>query len=270
MVLDVVVPVSSQNRPEDYNRADGVNELAAAAALLQRARRVVAFTGAGVSAESGVPTFRGAGGLWEGRPVEELATPQGFRADPVRVWRFYEERRCNLARCRPNPAHEVLARWQQRFSAYTLVTQNVDGLHEAAGSRGVLHVHGSIWMVRCTRCGNERHEPAAPLPEVPPRCSACGAMERPGVVWFGEPLPEDVLRAASQAAARAEVMVVVGTSAVVYPAAGLVQMAASAGAAVIEVNPEASALAHLADVELRGPAGELLPRLDASLQAVPA
>jgi NAD-dependent deacetylase len=247
-----------------------VNELTAAAALLRRARRVVAFTGAGVSAESGVPTFRGAGGLWEGRPVEEVATPQGFRADPVRVWRFYEARRCNLASCRPNPAHEVLARWQQHFPAYTLVTQNVDGLHEAAGSRDVLHVHGSIWTVRCSRCGRERHETATPLPEVPPRCSLCGAMERPGVVWFGEPLPEDVLHAASQAAACADVMVVVGTSAVVYPAAGLVQMAASGGAAVIEVNPEASALAHLADVELRGPAGEMLPRLDALLKTGPA
>jgi NAD-dependent deacetylase len=244
---------------------DPSDRLEAAAALLRRARRVVAFTGAGVSAESGVPTFRGAGGLWEGRAVEEVATPQGFAADPEMVWRFYEQRRCNLTRCRPNPAHAVLAAWQRRFADYTLVTQNVDGLHEEAGATAVLHVHGSIWTVRCTRCGRERHEPAAPLPEVPPRCPACGAMERPGVVWFGEMLPEDVLGAATQAARRAEVMVVVGTSAVVYPAAGLVQIAAAAGAAVIEVNPEASALAHLADVGLRGPAGALLPRLDALL-----
>jgi NAD-dependent deacetylase len=246
------------------------NRIESAAALLRRARRVVAFTGAGVSAESGVPTFRGAGGLWEGRPIEQVATPQGFAADPVLVWQFYEQRRCNLARCRPNPAHHVLAAWQRRFSSYALVTQNVDGLHEEAGSRDVLHVHGSIWTVRCTGCERERLEPAAPLPEVPPRCPACGAMERPGVVWFGEMLPEGVLRAASSAASRADVMVVVGTSAVVYPAAGLVQIAASAGAAVVEVNPEASALAHLADIELRGPAGELLPRLEASLAGVPA
>ena len=244
--------------------------LEAAARLLRGRRRVVAFTGAGVSAESGVPTFRGAGGLWEGRPIEEVATPQGFAADPVRVWRFYDERRRNLARCRPNPAHQVLARWQRRFAAYALVTQNVDGLHEAAGAEDVLHLHGSIWTLRCTRCGNERREAAAPLPELPPRCPACGAMERPGVVWFGEFLPEPVLQAATRAAARAEVLVVVGTSAVVYPAAGLVQTAAAGGAAVIEVNPEASALAHLADVELRGPAGELLPRLDALLAEVPA
>ena len=246
------------------------NRVESAAALLGKARRVVAFTGAGVSAESGVPTFRGAGGLWEGRPIEQVATPQGFAADPVLVWQFYEQRRCNLARCRPNPAHHVLAAWQRRFSSYTLVTQNVDGLHEEAGSRDVLHVHGSIWTVRCTGCGRERHEPAAPLPEVPPRCPVCGAMERPGVVWFGETLPEDVLEPAARAAAGADVMIVVGTSAVVYPAAGLVQIAASAGAAVIEVNPEASALAHLADIELRGPAGEVLPRLDALLGRAPA
>jgi NAD-dependent deacetylase len=247
-----------------------MSELEHAAERLRRARRVVAFTGAGVSAESGVPTFRGAGGLWEGHPIEEVATPQGFAADPHKVWRFYEERRCNLARCRPNPAHEVLARWQGRFPAFTLVTQNVDGLHEDAGAGGVLHLHGSIWTVRCTSCGRERVERTVPLAAVPPRCPACGAMERPGVVWFGECLPEDVMRAASRAAAAADVLLVVGTAAVVYPAAGLVQTAAAAGATVIEVNPEASALAHLADVELRGPAGVLLPQLDALLAEVPA
>ncbi len=230
----------------------------------------MAFTGAGVSAESGVPTFRGAGGLWEGHPIEDVATPQGFAADPHKVWRFYEERRCNLARCRPNPAHEVLARWQERFPTYTLVTQNVDALHEDAGARCVLHLHGSIWTVRCTGCGCERLERTVPLPEVPPRCPACGGLERPGVVWFGEVLPEDVLRAATRAAAKADALVVVGTAAVVYPAAGLVQTASAAGAVVIEVNPEASALAHLADVELRGPAGRLLPQLDALLAGVPA
>lgn len=246
------------------------DDLERAAERLRGARRVVAFTGAGVSAESGVPTFRGAGGLWEGRPIEEVATPQGFAADPVKVWRFYEERRCNLARCRPNGAHEVLARWQDRFAAYTLVTQNVDALHEDAGARSVLHLHGSIWTVRCTGCRRERVERTVPLPELPPRCPACRAMERPGVVWFGEFLPEDVMRSASRAAAAAEVLVVVGTAAVVYPAAGLVQTAASAGATVIEVNPEASALAHLAGVELRGPAGAMLPRLDALLDRVTA
>ena len=242
--------------------------VAEAAEILRWAQRVVAFTGAGVSAESGVPTFRGAGGLWEGHPVEELASPRGFYADPVKVWRFYEERRRNLANVKPNPAHRVLAGWQERFPRYAVVTQNVDGLHQAAGARGVLELHGSIWRVRCLGCGREREERTVPLPRVPPLCSKCGAMERPGVVWFGEFLPEAVMAAAFAAIEKCEVLVVVGTSAVVYPAAGFVEVAATAGAKVIEVNPEASSMAHFADVALRGPAGELLPLVDARLAEI--
>jgi NAD-dependent deacetylase len=241
------------------------DEVGRAAEILRSATRVVAFTGAGVSAESGLATFRGAGGLWEGHRVEEVATPQAFAADPVKVWRFYDQRRTNAAKVRPNPAHGVLAAWQDRFPTYTLVTQNVDGLHQSAGSRRVVELHGSLWRVRCTECGREREDRTAPFPELPPRCPECGAMERPGVVWFGEMLPADALLAAQAAAEACEVLVVVGTSAVVYPAAGLVAVAAAAGATVIEVNPEASALAHLADVTLRGPAGAMLPQVDARL-----
>ncbi len=237
-----------------------------AARLLRSAARVAALTGAGVSAESGVPTFRGAGGLWEGRHVEEVASPGAFSADPLTVWRFYEERRRNLAPVQPNPAHRVLAVWQDRFAVYTLVTQNVDGLHQAAGSRGVLELHGSIWRVRCTSCGREREERTVPLPELPPRCPACSSLERPGVVWFGEELPHDVVDAAVGAVAACEVLVVVGTSALVFPAAGLVDVAANAGARVVEVNPEESAQSHLADVVLRGPAGEVLPLVEARLR----
>ena len=236
-----------------------------AAELLRDAQRVVAFTGAGVSAESGVPTFRGAGGLWEGRPVEEVASPQGFFANPAHVWRFYDGRRQNLTKVAPNAAHMVLARWQERFGSFTLATQNVDGLHQGAGSRDVLELHGSIWTIRCSNCERERVDRTAPLPEIPPRCVECCGLERPGVVWFGEQLPDDVMSAAIEAARKCDVLVVVGTSAVVYPAAGLVEIAARAGSKVIEVNPEASALAHLADVELRGPAGEVLPHVDALL-----
>lgn len=239
----------------------------AAAALLRRAERVAVMTGAGVSAESGVPTFRGSGGLWEGRRAEDLATPGAFRADPLRVWRFYEERRRNLTTVRPNPAHRVLASWQDRFPVYTLITQNVDGLHRAAGSPEVLELHGSIWRVRCWSCGKEREDRTVPFPELPPRCPSCGGVERPAVVWFGEDLPHAVFTAAAEAAAAADVMVVVGTSALVYPAAGLVSVTAGRGGAVIEVNPEPSALADHAAVALRGPAGVLLPRLDACLVA---
>lgn len=240
----------------------------AAADLLRGASRVVAFTGAGVSAESGVPTFRGAGGLWEGQRVEEVATPWAFQADPARVWRFYEERRRNLTLVHPNPGHLVLALWQERFPSFALITQNVDGLHAAAGSRGVLELHGNIWRVRCTACEREREEREVPLAQVPPRCGVCGGMERPAVVWFGEVLPAETFNEAAVAASRADVLVVVGTSAVVYPAAGLVDLAVERGAQVIEVNPEASALAHHAAVALRGPAGEFLPRVDALLDRV--
>ncbi len=236
-----------------------------AAEILRSAARVVAFTGAGVSAESGVPTFRGAGGLWEGQRIEAVASPEGFAADPAHVWGFYDQRRTNLTRVRPNPAHRVLASWQERFPRYTLITQNVDGLHQGAGSRSVVELHGSIWRVRCLGCGREREDRTAPLPALPPRCAACGALERPGVVWFGETLPVEAFLAAEVAAKGCDVLVVVGTSAVVYPAAGLVGIASAVGARVIEVNPEASALAHLADVTLRGPAGEMLPLVDALL-----
>jgi NAD-dependent deacetylase len=237
-------------------------DLTRAAEILRSAGRVVAFTGAGVSAESGVPTFRGAGGLWEGHAVQQVATPEAFHADPLMVWRFYDQRRINLTKVRPNPAHAVLARWQDRFPSYQLVTQNVDGLHHAAGAREVVELHGSIWRVRCVGCGREREDRSAPLPDLPPRCSACGGLERPGVVWFGEYLPARAMALATAAVEACDVLVVVGTSAVVYPAAGLVEVAASAGGKVIEVNPEASQVAHLAEVELRGPAGVVLPLLD--------
>jgi NAD-dependent deacetylase len=241
-------------------------EVRAAAAVLGKARRVVAFTGAGVSAESGVPTFRGTEGLWEGWPVAEVASPRGFYADPRKVWRFYEERRANLLRVGPNPAHHTLARWQRRFGSFVLATQNVDGLHQAAGSTEVMELHGSIWTIRCSNCERERVDRTAPLPELPPRCVECCGLERPGVVWFGEQLPSDVIESAVAAVTACDVLLVVGTSAVVYPAAGLVEMAARAGATVVEVNPEASALAHLASVALRGPAGVLLPQVDALLE----
>ncbi len=239
--------------------------LARAVEALRGATEVAVLTGAGVSAESGVPTFRGSGGLWRGRRAVDLATPEAFARDPTLVWQFYEERRRNLEPLAPNPAHRVLAAWQDRFPAYTLITQNVDGLHHAAGARGVLELHGNIWRVRCTACGLEREDRTVPFPALPPRCAACGGLERPCVVWFGENLPEDAFEAASRAAATADVLVVVGTSAVVYPAAGLVTMAAHCGATVIEVNPEPSALAGEATVLLRGPAGVVLPELDARL-----
>lgn len=244
-------------------------DLEQAAAILKRSRRVVVMTGAGVSAESGVPTFRASDGLWEGHPIEEVATPQGFLADPLKVWRFYDGRRQNIASVSPNPGHHVIAAWQERFPSFTLITQNVDGLHQRAGSRVVLELHGSIWLVRCSQCQREREDRTVPLAAMPPRCGACGGMERPGVVWFGEILPQDALSAASRAAVKADAVLVIGTSAVVYPAAGLVELASGSGADVIEVNPEPSALARLAAVALRGPSGVMLPALESLLERGP-
>ncbi len=221
----------------------------------------MALTGAGISAESGVPTFRSAGGLWKGFRAEDLATPQAFRRDPASVWEWYDWRRGLIAACRPNAGHYALAELENRRPGFALVTQNVDGLHDRAGSRRVLKVHGDIWVLRCTACSREVRDERSPLPELPPRCEACGEMMRPGVVWFGEPLPGDVWDEAEQACRCCEVLIVAGTSAVVYPAASLAPLARRSGAKVIEVNVEETPLTGLVDCALRGPSGEILPGL---------
>ncbi len=221
---------------------------------------VVVLTGAGVSAESGVPTFRGEGGLWRQFRAEDLATPQAFARDPTLVWEWYAWRRGLIAECEPNAGHRVLAEMESAFPRFLLVTQNVDGLHQRAGSRRVVELHGSIWRVRCVREGTVSEDSRVPLSEIPPRCE-CGALLRPDVVWFGEMLPEAALQRASEAAAACTVMLVVGTSAVVQPAASLPWMAKSHGARVIVVNPEATPLLDAADEVWLGPAGEVLPSL---------
>jgi len=227
---------------------------------LDGASRIAALTGAGVSAESGIPTFRGAGGLWRQFRPEDLATPEAFARDPLLVWEWYDWRRRLIAAASPNPGHAALAEIERRAGAFALITQNVDGLHERAGSRCVLKLHGDIWQVRCTGCGAEKRDDRTPLPSLPPRCE-CGSLLRPGVVWFGEPLPAGIWAQAEQAASGAEVFLVIGTSAAVYPAAGLAWLAKSAGAKVIEINPEETGLSAAADVSLRGKSGDLLPLL---------
>jgi len=227
---------------------------------LKQARSVAALTGAGVSAESGVPTFRGNNGLWKQRRAEDLATPAAFARDPKLVWEWYDWRRGVLALAKPNPGHYALAELEARVPKFTLITQNVDGLHELAGSRNVLRLHGSMWTLRCLACDRERVDKRTPLPQIPPACE-CGGMLRPGVVWFGEPLPQDVWRDAEAAARSAEVFLVIGTSAVVYPAAGLAQIAKSSGARVIEINIAETSLSDGIDFFLQGPSGELLPQL---------
>jgi NAD-dependent deacetylase len=227
---------------------------------LAAAESVAVLTGAGISAESGVPTFRGASGLWKEFKPEELATPEAFARDPKLVWEWYDWRRGLIARAAPNAAHRALVQLEIGKRGFTLITQNVDGLHDLAGSGKILKLHGDIWRLRCTVCGANFPNRRVPLPKIPPHC-ACGGLARPGVVWFGEPLPEGMMKEAEHAAAAAQVFLVIGTSAVVYPAASLVPFAKQSGARVIEINTEPSAVSGIVDCVLEGPAGEILPKL---------
>lgn len=225
---------------------------------LLTARHTAALTGAGVSAESGVPTFRGEGGLWRSRRPEELATPEAFAADPRLVWEFYDWRRSVIRRAGPNPAHYALRALEAMFPRFTLLTQNIDGFHREAGSRHVLEMHGNIWEVRSLEDGRVWEDRRVPLEPIPPRTES-GALLRPNVVWFGEGLDPEVLEAAFEAAARCDFMIVAGTSAVVQPAAHLPVLAKRNGAYVLEVNPERTPISDLADETLLGKAGEALP-----------
>jgi NAD-dependent deacetylase len=231
--------------------------------MFDGARRVAVLTGAGISAESGVPTFRGGGDseiwTWRGRPVTELSSAELMRTDPKLVWEWFDYRRGMLVDVQPNAGHYALANWEPRFEEFTLITQNIDDLHRAAGSLNVLEVHGNIWRARCLRCASTFEARETPLEDVP-RCFVCGAAARPDVVLFGEMLPEGVFERAEQAAERADLFFVIGTSAVVYPAAGLPVAAKQAGARVIEVNPELTDISFLADYTLLGKAGEILPQ----------
>jgi NAD-dependent deacetylase len=232
-----------------------------AARTLAAAERVVALSGAGISAESGVPTFRESGGLWEEYRIEEVATPEALAGNPRKVWEFYEMRRQNMQSVEPNPGHVALAELETLFEEVTIVTQNIDGLHQRAGSTRVLEVHGSLWKAKCLEgCGARRDPFPWPASQIPPPCE-CGSILRPEVVLFGEMLPTDVFEEATSRAVRADVALVVGTSSVVWPAAGIPLAAQSAGAIVIEVNPEPTELTERFDISLRGPAGEILPRL---------
>ena len=234
--------------------------------LLRQAGRVVFLTGSGVSAESGVPTFRDAlTGLWARFRPEELATPEAFRRDPALVWNWYRERRRQLAAVQPNAAHYALAQLQTRMPHSLLVTQNVDGLHQRAGSADVIEFHGNLFRNRCRECGHETCQPDPEL-ESPPACPRCGEKMGPGVVWFGEAIPEQALELAWRRAAAAEVFFSIGTSSLVYPAAQLVEVARFAGAVIVEANLGPTPLSPSADYVLRGPATATLPLLAAQLE----
>lgn len=229
-----------------------------AARLLASASRVVALTGAGISAESGVPTFRGEEGLWRNFRPEDLATPEAFARDPRLVWEWYAWRQGVVEGCEPNPAHQALVRLEQEWPGFTLITQNVDGLHARAGSIRILELHGNLFRARCVREADVRDFRAEG--ELPPRCS-CGGLLRPQIVWFGESLDERTIELAVQAVEECELLLLVGTSALVTPAALLPVIARRSGAEVIEVNPHPTGASDLAAVALRLPAAQALPRL---------
>jgi NAD-dependent deacetylase len=234
-------------------------------AALSGARSLLVLTGAGASAESGIPTFRDAQeGLWSKYNPAELATVAAFEQDPETVTRWYDWRRGKCADAQPNAAHHAIRRLERLLTAqarrFTLVTQNVDRLHQAAGSADVVELHGSLWVWRCTQCGTEGEDRRVPFPEYPLHC-ACGGLMRPGVVWFGESLPPQALERAVQAAEECDLFLSIGTSAVVYPAAGLAHQARRRGARVGEINAEWTPLSPFADWSLHGRCGELLPRL---------
>ena len=241
-------------------------------AFLSRAKALCVLTGAGISQESGVPTFRGASGLWKQYRAEDLATPEAFARDPVLVWEWYAWRREIIHRAQPNAAHHALVEWEAAFTArpggrFALLTQNVDGLQERAGSRNVIRLHGDIWRLRCIGCGTERQDYSVPLDPFPPRCS-CSSLLRPAVVWFGESLPQDSWAQAVAAAASADLFLVIGTSALVQPAASLPLLAKQNGARLIEINPYPTPLSGLADLAIRGKAAEVLSGLPGRIRDV--
>lgn len=236
------------NLPEDVLQA------------LRKARSVVVLTGAGVSAESGVPTFRGQDGLWRNYNPQELATPVAFQRDPALVWEWYNWRRGIIAPLKPNPAHHAIAVLEERSPDFVLLTQNIDGLHTVGGSRSVLEIHGNIWKVRCVSEGTVTENREVPLKEIPPYCS-CEAMLRPHVVWFGESLDPGILSESFQAIEKCDFLLVVGTSAIVQPSASFPIMARQRGATVLEVNMEPTPISSTVSASLFGKAGELLPRV---------
>ncbi|HSB45213.1 MAG TPA: NAD-dependent deacylase [Nitrospira sp.] len=227
---------------------------------IAKARSLTILTGAGISADSGVPTFRGTEGLWRQYRAEDLATPEAFERDPRLVWEWYNWRRERIAGTQPNPAHHAVVELERRIRSFWLITQNVDGLHRAAGSQKLSEIHGNIWMVRCTACGSISENRDMPI-SLLPTCPHCRGLLRPHIVWFGESLfPDDLARCAA-VLQTCEILLVIGTSGVVYPAAGFASVAKEAGAFVAEINLEPTPHSELVDFSLQGRAKDVVPLL---------
>lgn len=228
-------------------------------------RRIVILTGAGMSEEGGIPTFRGKGGLWEKYDPEVVATAEAIISRPKQVWEMHDELRQIIAKCKPNPGHVALATLENVFKHVIIITQNVDNFHQDAGSINVLELHGNAWRVSCTQEHRSWEDRTVPITELPPICS-CGSILRPDVVFFGEPLDEHVLSSAFTEASTANIMFVIGTSYVVYPAAYLPTLAKNNGALLIEINIEPTLFSEFADFSIMGKAGEVLPSLMKKIQ----
>ena len=222
-------------------------------------------TGAGISTESGVPAFRGEGGLWEKFKPEELATPEAFRNDPENVWRWYDWRRQMIAEVQPNSGHHALVELESMIPRLFLFTQNIDGLHQRAGSKTVHELHGNIWRVRCLKENKTYESFETPFAEIPPRCE-CGSLIRPDVVWFGEPVPPEVIGAAYQVAGNCDFFFLIGSSATVEPAASLAFVAKHAGAVIVEINEELTPVTEIANECFLGKSGVILPQLIETLK----
>ncbi len=244
------------------NETDSENSslIEKAAFLIKEGQVVTALTGAGISAESGIPTFRGKDGLWQKFKPEELATPTAFSTNPKLVWEWYKYRIDLIKEAKPNPAHNALSELEKLHPDFLVMTQNVDNLHRRAGNKRIIEFHGNIFRARCTNCGR-RYDVERFIDEELPRCPECGKLLRPDVVWFGESLDPQVIEESWERTCRTNVMIIVGTSLLVYPAAYLPILAKEHGAKIIEVNPEPTYISDEADVVLRKKAGEVLPKI---------
>lgn len=227
--------------------------------LVENANNIVILTGAGISAESGIPTFRGDQGLWKDIRPEDIATPEAFAKDPKFVWEWYDLRRQTIIEAEPNPGHYALVELENKKEGFTLITQNIDGLHKRSGNKNIIEMHGNIWQMRCTKCGHIYFDYEVPLKQLPPSCKKCGEMTRPNVVWFNEIIPMSTIDACVIAIDNCDVMLIVGTSGVVEPAASMGLMAVRTGKKVIEINLDTTPGTGLYHLSLRGKSGEILP-----------
>jgi len=225
---------------------------------LAQAKSLLVITGAGISAESGIPTFRGADGLWKNYRAEELATLDAFERDPETVWQWYDWRRSIIGKAEPNPGHLAIKELEDMFESFLLITQNVDGLHSRSGIKNIVEIHGNLWRVRCTREGKVSMLMDIPLKSIPPKCD-CGAVLRPDVVWFGESIPSYALDLSFNILKQCDTLIVVGTSGVVYPVASFPQTVKDNGGYVVEVNVEPTPISAIADASLYGNSGDVLP-----------